>query len=95
MLVALDAYHASLCGKPSPIIDGFSGDQRFFLGRAQMWRAKFPPPFVRAQLATGANAPPFMRVNGPVRHMDAWYAAFGVQPDDSMYVAPDKRVRLW
>ena len=95
LLAALDAYHASLGGHPAPVIDGFTGDQRFFLGRAQMWRAKFAPPFVRAQLATGSNAPPFMRVNGPLRHMDAWYAAFNVQPGDSMFVAPERRVRLW
>ena len=95
MLIALDAYHLSLQGKPAPVLDGFTGDQRFFLSRAQSWRAKFPPAFVRNQIATGHNAPPWVRVNGPVRNIDAWYAAFQVQPGDSMYLAPEQRVRLW
>ena len=61
-----------------PVLDGYGGDQRFFLGRAQMWRAKFSPEFTRNQVATGSNAPPYMRINGPVSNLDAWYAAFGV-----------------
>jgi len=93
--IALDAYHASLGGRPAPVLDGYSGDQRFFLSRAQMWRAKFPPAFVRNQIATGLNSPPFMRVNGPVVHMDAWYEAFGVQAGDRMFVVPPDRVRIW
>lgn len=95
MQIALDAYHRSLHGNPAPVIDGFTGDQRFFLGRAQMWRAKFDPAFVRNQLATAHNAQPFLRVNGPVRNMDAWYAAFSIAPSDPMYLAPEQRVRIW
>jgi putative endopeptidase len=95
LLIALDAYHLSLKGKSAPVIDGFTGDQRFFLGRAQMWRAKFPVPFVRNQIATGNNAPPFLRVNGPVRNLDAWYEAFDVRSGDKLYVAPADRVRIW
>jgi putative endopeptidase len=95
LLAALDAYHASLGGGPAPVIDGYTGDERFFLGWAQMWRAKFAPAFVRAQVATGANAPPCMRVNGPLRHVDAWYAAFDVQPTDRMFLPPGDRVRIW
>ena len=60
-----------------------------------MWRAKFPPDFVRNLLATGANAMPFLRVNGPIRNMDAWYEAFDVKPNDKMYIAPDARVHVW
>lgn len=95
MLIALDAYHLSLKGKQAPVLDGYTGDQRFFLGRAQMWRAKFGTAFVRNQIVTASNSPPFMRVNGPLPNMDAWYEAFGVQPGDRMYVAPDQRVRIW
>ena len=95
MLIALDALHLSLNGKPAPVIDGFTAEQRFFLGRAQMWRAKFDPAFVRNQLATGQNSHPFQRVNGPIRHIDAWYEAFDVRPGDAMFLAPERRLRIW
>ncbi len=94
-LLALDAYHLSLNNQPPPVLDGFTGDQRVFLGRVQMWRAKFDPAFVRNQIATGSNAPPFLRVNGPVRNLDAWYDAFHVQPGDKLYLAPKDRVHMW
>ena len=93
--IALDAYHASLGGKEPPVLDGYTGDQRFFLGRAQMWRAKFSPEFTRNQVATGSNAPPYMRINGPVSNLDAWYGAFGVGPEARLYISPEQRVRLW
>ena len=93
--IALDAYHASLRGKEPPVLDGYTGDQRFFLGRAQMWRAKFSPEFTRNQVATGSNAPPYMRINGPVANVDDWYSAFNVRPGDKLYIAPEQRVRLW
>ncbi len=95
LLAALDAYHLSLNGQPAPVIDGFTGDQRFFLGWAQMWRAKFRPSFIRFQTATGQNAPPFQRVNGPLRNIDAWYQAFDIKPSDKMYLTPEDRVRIW
>ena len=94
-ILALDAYHASLGGHPAPPLDGFTGDQRFFLGRVQMWRAKFDDQFVRNQVAQGHNAPPFLRVNGPVRTIDAWYEAFQVRPGDRMYLPPGSRVHIW
>jgi putative endopeptidase len=93
--IALDAYHASLGGKEAPVLDGYTGDQRFFLGRAQMWRAKFSPEFTRNQVATGSNAPPYMRINGPMSNVDAWYSAFGVAPGDKLYIPPEQRARLW
>ena len=93
--IALDAYHDSLRGNQPPMLDGYTGDQRFFLGRAQMWRAKFSPEFTRNQVATGSNAPPYMRINGPVSNVDAWYGAFGVTPSDKLYIPPERRVRLW
>jgi predicted metalloendopeptidase len=60
-----------------------------------MWRAKFPTDFVRNQIATGANAPPYMRVNGPVPNMDEWYQAFGVKSVGKLYLAPGDRVHIW
>lgn len=93
--IALDAYHASLNGQAAAVLDGFTGDQRFFLGRAQMWRAKFSPEFTRNQVATGSNAPPYMRINGPLANLDAWYTAFGIAPGDKLYIPPDQRVRGW
>jgi len=93
--IALDGYRLSLKGQPAPILDGITGDQRVFLGRAQMWRAKFPPDFVRNQIATGANSPPYMRVNGPAPNIDAWYDSFDVRPGEKMYLAPGDRVHVW
>jgi putative endopeptidase len=95
MLIALDAYHASLRGLPAPVLDGFTGDQRLFLGRAQMWQAKFSEGFLRNQIATGSNAPTFLRVNGPARNMDSFYRSFDVTPEDKMYIAPQDRARIW
>jgi len=95
LLLALDAYHLSLGGKPAPVIDGFTGDQRFFMSWAQFWRLKFRPEFIRNQLATDPNAPAIVRANGTVRNVDAWYEAFDVRPGDKLYVAPENRVRIW
>jgi putative endopeptidase len=95
LLIALDAYHKSLNGKPAPVIDGMTGDQRFFLGFAQVWRAKLREPFMRQILVSDPHSPPVARVNGTVVNMDAWYAAFNIKPGDPMYIAPDQRVRIW
>ncbi|HEV7386763.1 MAG TPA: M13-type metalloendopeptidase [Phenylobacterium sp.] len=95
LTLGLDAYHASLHGKPAPVIDGLTGDQRVFLGWAQAWRGKLRDDAVRRQVVSDPHSPRQYRVNGPVRNIDAWYAAFGVKPGDALYVAPDKRVRIW
>ncbi len=95
LLMALDAYHRSLGGKPAPIIDGLTGDQRVFLGWAQVWRSKSRDDALRNQIATGPHSPPLYRVNGVVRNIDAWYEAFGVKPGDALYVPPEQRVRIW
>jgi predicted metalloendopeptidase len=95
LVLALDAYRLSLRGKPAPVIDGFTGDQRFFMGWAQFWRLKFRPEFIRNQVATDPNSPAIQRANGPVRNMDAWYEAFNVQPGDRLYIAPESRARIW
>jgi putative endopeptidase len=95
LLMALDAYHRSLGGKPAPVIDGLTGDQRVFLGWAQVWRTKSRDDALRNQIATDPHSPPLYRVNGVVRNIDAWYEAFGVKPGDALYVPPEQRVRIW
>ncbi len=93
--LGLDAYHASLRGSPAPVIDGFTGDQRVFLGWAQVWREKIRDEAQRQRLVSDPHSPAFYRVNGVIRNVDAWYSAFQVQPGDKLYVAPADRVRIW
>jgi putative endopeptidase len=95
LTLALDAYHASLHGKPAPVLDGYSGDQRVFLGWAQAWRGKVTDDFVKRQVVSDPHSPRQFRVNGVVRNIDPWYDAFGVKPGDKLYVAPEQRVRIW
>jgi len=95
LLLALDAYHLSLKGEPAPVIDGLTGDQRVFLGWAQVWRGKSREDRLRQQLVSDYHSPPEARVNGPVRNIDAFYRAFGVKPGDAMYVSPADRVKIW
>ncbi len=95
LTLGLDAYHASLHGRPAPVIDGLTGDQRVFLGWAQAWRGKVRDDAVQRQVVSDPHAPRQYRVNGPVRNIEAWYAAFGVKPGDALYVAPEQRVRIW
>ena len=95
LTLALDAYHASQHGKPAPVIDGLTGDQRVFLGWAQAWRGKLTDDAIRRQVTSDPHSPRAFRVNGPVRNIDAWYQAFGVQPGDKLYLAPNDRVRIW
>jgi putative endopeptidase len=95
LLLALDAYHLSLGGKPAPVIDGLTGDQRVFLGWAQVWRGKYREDATRRQLVSDPHSPPKYRVNVPLQNIDAWYAAFDVKPGDAMYVKPEDRVRIW
>jgi putative endopeptidase len=91
---ALDAYHASLGGRPAPVIDGMTGDQRFFLAFAQSWAAKARDASLRAQVATDAHAPARFRAQ-TVRNIDDWYRAFNVQPGAKLYLAPAQRVQPW
>ena len=95
LTLALDAYHASLHGKPAPVIDGLTGDQRVFLGWAQAWRGKVTDDFVKKQVVSDPHSPRQFRVNGVVRNIDAWYAAFHAKPGEKLYVAPKKRVKIW
>jgi putative endopeptidase len=95
VLLALDAYHASLGGKRAPVIDGLTGDQRFFLGWAQNWRNKYREQIVKMVLASDVHSPERFRVDGVLRNLDAWYEAFDVKPGDKLYLAPADRVRVW
>ncbi|MDB5477294.1 MAG: peptidase, partial [Phenylobacterium sp.] len=95
LLLALDAYHASLKGQPAPIIDGLTGDQRVFLGWAQVWRGKTRDDRLRQQLVSDPHSPNRARVDVPITNIDAFYQAFGVKAGDKMYVAPGDRVRIW
>jgi len=94
LAVAHDAYLKSLDGKPAPVIDGLSGDQRFFIAFAQAWRAKVRDAALRAQIVGDGHAPAAFRAQ-TVRNLDAWYDAFGVQPGQKLYLAPEQRVRVW
>ncbi|MEJ5975800.1 M13 family metallopeptidase [Novosphingobium sp. PS1R-30] len=89
-----DAYRASLKGREAPVIDGFTGDQRFFIAYGQSWATKMREAALRARIATDGHAPGQYRVL-TVRNLDAWYNAFDVKPGDALYLSPEKRVRIW
>ena len=91
---AYDAYHASLGGKPAPVIDGYTGDQRFYMGWAQVWRRNYRDKALAQGLITDPHSPAKPRAD-VVRNMDRWYAAFGAKPGQKLYLAPDQRVRIW
>lgn len=93
--VAYTAYKMSLGGKPSPVIDGLTGDQRFFLSFAQAWRGKQRDDAIKTQVASDPHSPRRYRIIGPLRNLDAWYAAFDIKPGSKFYIAPEKRVRIW
>jgi putative endopeptidase len=92
--VAHEAYVKSLGGKPAPVIDGLSGDQRFFLAFGQAWRTKTRDAALRAQVVGDGHAPGAFRAQ-TVRNIDAWYDAFGAKEGQKLYLAPDARVRIW
>ena len=93
--VALDAYHRSLGGKPAPVLDGLTGDQRFFLAWAQIYREKQRADALRNQVTTDPHSPGRFRVLGPLPNVQAWYDAFGITPGSSMYIPPEKRAHIW
>lgn len=93
--LAYRAYKLSLNGQEAPVIDGLTGDQRFFLAWAQVWRAKIRDAALRNQLLTDPHSPAIYRVNGVVRNLNEWYEAFGVKPGDALYLPPEERVRIW
>jgi putative endopeptidase len=93
--VAYEAYKISLGGKAAPVIDGLTGDQRFFLAFAQAWRGEQRPEAIKTQVASDPHSPRRFRVIGPTRNLDAWYAAFNIKPGSKFYLPPEKRVRIW
>jgi putative endopeptidase len=93
--LAYRAYQLSLNGKPAPVIDGTTGDQRFFMAWAQVWRAKSREASERQRLITGPHSLERFRINGVVRNFDEWYRAFNVQQGDKLYLPPEDRVRIW
>jgi len=93
--IALLAYRLSLGGRPAPVIDGLSGEQRVLFGWAQVWRAKTRAAEAVRRLAVDPHSPPEFRCNGVVRNIDAFYDAFGVTADDALYLEPAQRVRIW
>lgn len=94
--MAYTAYKLSLNGEEAPIIDGLTGDQRFFLAWGQVWRNMYRDEALRQQIVGGSpHSPPRYRVNGVVRNIDAWYEAFDVQPGDAMYLPPEQRIKIW
>ena len=93
--VAYEAYKMSLGGKPSPTIDGLTGDQRFFLAFAQAWRGNQRDDAIKTQVASDPHSPRRYRIIGPLRNLDAWYNAFNIAPDSKFYIPPEKRVRIW
>jgi putative endopeptidase len=95
MAVAFKAYKISLAGKTAPEIDGFTGDQRFFLGWAQVWRRKYRDEELLKRLVTDPHSPSEFRANGPAGNIDAFYEAFSVKAGDRMYRAPAERVKIW
>jgi putative endopeptidase len=93
--MAYTAYRLSLGGKPAPVIDGLTGDQRFFLAFGQIWKGKYRDESLLTLIKTNPHSPGMYRANGPVRNFDPWYQAFDVKPGDALYLAPEQRVRIW
>ena len=95
VLLGLDAYKRSLNGQPAPVIDGFTGEQRVFLGWAQVWRTLQRDDQLRQLLATNPHSPGTVRAFAPLRNVDAWYAAFDVKEGEANFIKPEDRVRIW
>ena len=93
--IAYDAFKMTKQGQGNDKIDGFTPDQRFFLSFAQIWRSKYRDEIVKVLINTDPHSPDIFRVNGPLSNFDPFYAAFNVQPGDSMYVKPENRARIW
>jgi putative endopeptidase len=94
LTAAYMAYRTSLGGKDAPVIDGMTGDQRFFIAYAQAWRGKVRDAALRAQIVGDGHAPGRFRAQ-TVRNLDAWYDAFGGKAGEALYLAPDARVQVY
>jgi endothelin-converting enzyme len=95
LAIAHKGYLLALRGQSAPVIDGFTGEQRFFMGWSQVWRRKYRDDNLRQRLSTDPHSPSEYRANGPVSNIDAFYAAFGVGEGDRLYRRPEERVRIW
>ena len=95
LAIAYKAYQISLKGKPAPVIDGLTGDQRFYMGWGQVWRTKMREPAQIAQIKTDPHSPAQYRANGTLKNQPGFYEAFGVKAGDKMYLAPKDRVIIW
>jgi putative endopeptidase len=95
ILLALDAYKTSLHGQPAPVVDGFTGTQRVFLGWGQVWRSLMRDDALRQLIISDPHSPGMVRAFAPLRNVDAWYDAFGIKEGDAEYVKPEDRVRIW
>jgi putative endopeptidase len=93
--IGLLAYQMSLDGEEAPIIDGFTGVQRVFIGYGQNWRGKYRDERLRELIQTDPHSPPLYRANGPVRNVPEFYDAFDVHEGDALYLAPEERVKIW
>jgi putative endopeptidase len=95
LLLALDAYHAALHGQEAPLLAGLTGDQRIFLGWAQLWQQKIGDDEAILLVKVDVHSPSQFRVNGPLRNIANWYDAFKVNPGDPLYIAPESRASIW
>jgi putative endopeptidase len=93
--IALEAYKISLNGKEAPVLDGFTGEQRVFLGFAQGWRGKIREEALRLSVNSGHHSPRKFRVNGVVRNIPEFYTLFNVTASDSLYLPPNRRLKIW
>ena len=93
--IALKAYLDSLEGQEPPVIEGFTGVQRVFIGFGRVWRSKIRDEALRTQIATDPHSPGVYRANGSVRNVPEWYSAFQVSEGDGLYLAPEERVKIW
>lgn len=89
------AYHNALKGQNAPVLEGLTGDQRFFLAWGQVWRTVYRDQALRNQVLSDPHSPARFRVNGAIRNVDAWYDAFSIKPSDPLYIAPEDRVHPW
>jgi len=95
MSIAFKAYQLSLDGQPAPVIDGWTGPQRFFIGWAQVWRRKYRDAEMVRRLLVDPHSPSAFRANGPLTNLDTFHEAFDVKPGDELFKAPPKRIRIW
>jgi len=95
LAIAYDAFKLTKQGQGNELIDGFTPDQRFFLGFAQVWRSKLRDEATRVRINTDPHSPAIFRVNGPAFNFDPFYAAFNIKEGDKMYIKPENRAKIW